>query len=759
MIEMCEARQTRNIVDIEELNLKYDVSNQKKMRIPGEDDFIKYKDLVLELLEDPESYSQGKSSSKFNKLKSKYHFTESKSFLFQIYLGLVERGEIVKDDSIRLLLQTKKGRSQSGVLVITIFTSPYPEYTNSKGECVKQAFSCAFNCSYCPNEPGMPRSYLKSEPGVLRATRNEWDCVSQMHDRMGALYKIGHLVDKLEVIVLGGTWSSYPLEYREEFIRDMYYAANTFNKLGRERKSLKDEKIINITTSAKVIGLTLETRPDTISRQEIKRLRMYGCTRIQLGVQHIDEEILEKINRQCKTTKTINAIKLLKNCGFKIDIHLMPNLPGSSPEIDRNMILENFIKVNECKVIPKYSSWVDWWNKKPSEISHEYILERPDLQTDQWKIYPLSVVPYSDVAKWYEEGTYKPYDPIELQNLLLDTKKNMLPWIRLNRVIRDITSDYIIASSDHPSLRNDLAEILKMNGEYCKCIRCREVKDKEHTDGILIIRKYNASEATEYFISYESVDLKTIYGFCRLRLCDPDIQTFPELNGCALIRELHVYGTLVEVNSSKEDASQHKGIGKKLIAKAEEIAKENGFNKTSVISGNGVKHYYEKLGYVEDNGLGDFMIKQLLDSSSDNIKIPGSWPIQEKVINDDSLKFEELDELTLLGSEDLVIKNSYVNEEIKLVENIMDEDLIDEDLLLEDEDMIIPEKIVIAEKKKACKNCTCGLAEELDEQVYVTDIKTRERRLVKKSACGNCYKGDAFRCSNCKYLGTLAFKE
>jgi hypothetical protein len=155
MIEMCEARQTRNIVDIEELNLKYDVSNQKKMRIPGEDDFIKYKDLVLELLEDPESYSQGKSSSKFNKLKSKYHFTESKSFLFQIYLGLVERGEIVKDDSIRLLLQTKKGRSQSGVLVITIFTSPYPEYTNSKGECVKQAFSCAFNCSYCPNEPGM----------------------------------------------------------------------------------------------------------------------------------------------------------------------------------------------------------------------------------------------------------------------------------------------------------------------------------------------------------------------------------------------------------------------------------------------------------------------------------------------------------------------------------------------------------------------------------------------------------------------------
>lgn len=607
-----EARQTRNIVDIEELNIKYDVLNQKKLKTPSKDDICKYKNMILEILENIDIYLDG--TSNFNKLKSKYKCAESKSFLFQIYLTLVENGDILyehKHEDIRTIFQTKKGRSQSGVLVITIFTSPYPEYNNSDGQTVKQEFSCSFNCSFCPNEPGMPRSYLKSEPGVLRATRNEFDCVSQMHDRMNTLYKIGHIIDKLEVIILGGTWSSYPLEYREEFIRDMYYAANTFSSSERQRLSLKEEKEINMKTMAKVIGLTLETRPDTITRQEIKRFRMYGCTRVQLGVQHIDENILKKINRKCTTNKTINAIKLLKNCGFKIDIHLMPNLPDSSPEIDREMLLENFIKVNCLKMEYKYKTWTDKLLFNPIEIHEDYELKRPDLQVDQWKIYPMAVVPYTQIAKWYEDGSYIPYDEIELQNLLLDTKKNMLPWIRLNRVIRDITSDYIIASSDHPSLRNDLAEILKSQNESCKCIRCREIKDKDHSEGIIVLRKYNASDGIEYFISYESSDLKTIYGFCRLRLCEADNLTFPELEGCAFVRELHVYGSLVEVSCQLLNKTQHRGIGKMLMTKAEEIAKNNNFKKISVIAGNGTKLYYQKIGYVQHKGDGDFMIKEM----------------------------------------------------------------------------------------------------------------------------------------------------
>lgn len=741
---MCEPRQTRNIVDIEELNYKYDVSNQKHFKRPTEDDIIKYKDLLEEILEDPETYM---SNSVFNKLKSKYKYTESKSFLFQIYLSLIERGELERNDAIRILLQTNKGRSQSGVLVITIFTSPYPEYTNSKGERVKQPFSCAFNCHYCPNEPGMPRSYLKSEPGVLRATRNEFDCVSQMHDRMNGLYKTGHLIDKLEIIVLGGTWSSYPLEYREEFIRDIYYAANVYQKEIRDRKSLLEEKKININTEARIIGLTLETRPDTITRQEIRRLRMYGCTRVQLGVQHIDNSILKKINRQCKTERTINAIKLLKNTGYKIDIHLMPNLPDSTPEIDRNMLLENFIKVNNLKQTVKYNTWYDWLRGvNPCEIIQEYTLERPDLQTDQWKIYPMAVVPHSEVARWYENGEYVPYSPTELQNLLLDTKKNMLPWIRLNRVVRDITSDYIIASSDHPSLRNDLAEILKSEGEYCKCIRCREVKGKKHSDGVVVIRKYNASEATEYFISYESVDMKTIYGFCRLRICTPDIETFSELKDCALIRELHVYGNLVEVDKNKVGASQHRGIGKKLMARAEEIAKEHSYKKISVIAGNGVKNYYEKLGYKQDSGEGDFMIKELYDDEEE-ISIPGAWP-KENILKPVTLPITPITPMQF--------------------DDIRDEDLIDENDLLSDEDLLPPVKTetVCPPKKKACKNCTCGRAESEDvdnpQEVptiyYVTDLKTRKKRPVIdpnfKSACGNCSKSDAFRCSGCPFNGT-----
>ena len=221
---------------------------------------------------------------------------------------MVKNDLITFSEKMRNILITKRNKSASGVLVITIFTSPYPKFTKN-GNIIRQEFSCKFNCFYCPNEPGMPRSYLKSEPGVLRGNRNNWDCVSQMHDRMNTLQKIGHYVDKLEVLVLGGTWTSYPLEYREEFVRDMYYAANTFNSLEkREKSSLDSEKRINVSSQTRVIGLTLETRPDTISKLELQRFRYYGCTRVQLGVQHINDDVLKKINRQCKHEKTVKAI-------------------------------------------------------------------------------------------------------------------------------------------------------------------------------------------------------------------------------------------------------------------------------------------------------------------------------------------------------------------------------------------------------------------------------------------------------------------
>ena len=206
------------------------------------------------------------------------------------------------------LLVKKASKSQSGVLVITVLTSPYPVVDGKK-----QKFSCAWNCYYCPNEPGQPRSYLHDEPAVKRANENGFDAVLQFTDRGATLAMNGHPVDKIELLVLGGTWTSYPLEYREEFVRDLFYAANTFGSRHahrrQERYSLAVEQKINESAACKIIGLTLETRPDTIDAEEVRRLRSYGCTRVQLGVQHTDDAVLRKINRGCYTEDTISALR------------------------------------------------------------------------------------------------------------------------------------------------------------------------------------------------------------------------------------------------------------------------------------------------------------------------------------------------------------------------------------------------------------------------------------------------------------------
>jgi ELP3 family radical SAM enzyme/protein acetyltransferase len=274
------------------------------------------------------------------------------------------------------LVSTKK-RSESGVNVITVLTSPYPE-VNGK----QQKFSCQWNCYYCPNEPGQPRSYLHDEPAVKRANTNRFDPFLQFMDRGFALKRKGHPVDKIELIVLGGTWESYPLEYREKFILELFFAANEFEryyvlkKTSRTKQSLLKEQEINENSSCRIIGITLETRPDTIDLDSIKTLRLFGCTRVQLGVQHTDNAILEKINRQSTIEDTKRAIRLLKNACYKVDVHLMPNLPGSSVEKDILMF--------------------------------ETMLYDPELQADQWKVYPCEVVPWTIIEKWFKNGDYVP---------------------------------------------------------------------------------------------------------------------------------------------------------------------------------------------------------------------------------------------------------------------------------------------------------------------------------------------------------------
>ncbi|KAJ1480544.1 hypothetical protein T484DRAFT_1657170 [Baffinella frigidus] len=465
------------------------------------------------------------------------------SGMVRAYRSLVEKGEMAENPALRALLVRKEVRSWSGVLVVTLFTSP-------------GNFSCPMDCHFCPNEVDengtqvLPRSYLSTEPGCKRGLANGFDCVRQVRDRVGSLNSIGHTVDKLEVLVLGGTWSYYPIAYQEDFVRDIYFAANTLEEVDanslRERGSMEEEQRLNEDTKFKVIGITLETRPDFITRAEIKRFRRYGCTRVQVGLQHTDDGILELINRKCTHADGVRALKLLKETCFKVDVHLMPDLPGSSPEMDKEMLGQ--------------------------------VLYDPDLDADYYKIYPTSVTPFTKIKEWYEDGSYKPYADVNDGALLLE----LLVWFK---------------------------------GQI------QEVKNAavDPRGAELVSRAHRASGGREIFLSFETTDRMTLLGFLRLRFNeDPDVNVFPELKGAALVRELHVYGTIVPTydDTEKEGGGapqqQHAGLGKRLLRWGEKLAWEAGFRKVAIISGVGVRKYYARFGYSLQ-GAGQYMIKTLVE--------------------------------------------------------------------------------------------------------------------------------------------------
>ena len=517
-----------------------------------------------------------------NKFQKIHKISPKLSQLFYIYRELRREKNLPENLSLEECLTIKSIRRSSGVMVITVLTSPYPKYKLPSGKIKTQRFSCKHNCYYCPNEPGQPRSYLKDEPAVSRANRNEFDPVRQFYDRASTYYTIGHPVDKIELLVLGGTWSEYPEQYQEEFITKLFYAANTFyDTRKREPLSLNEEQVINESAKCKIIGITLEMRPDSITPEEIIRLRHYGCTRVQIGIQHTDDEILKKMNRGCYLKDIERSIKLLKDSGYKIDGHFMPHIPFSTPEIDNKMF--------------------------------DLVINSPNLQVDQWKIYPCEVVPWTVIKKWHDEGKYKSYGQDKLIEVILNVKRKVHPWIRLNRVIRDIPNQYISGGNTVTNLRQHLHKILKDRGEKCRCIRCREVRNKkvDISDIILLVRQYDSSGGKEYFISFETSDENTIMGFVRLRLVEnSSVDFIKAIKGAALVRELHVYGNMKPLFKFKkeDDKTQHSGFGTLLMKKAEEIALNNGYKKIAVISGVGVKNYYRKLGYDKED---TFMVKNL----------------------------------------------------------------------------------------------------------------------------------------------------
>lgn len=579
-------------------------------------------------------------------------------------------------------LKVQNVRENSGVMVFSIFTSAYPSWTKTNPDGTKEIvygydktksenrgeFTCKYDCSFCPKDPDMPKSYIATEPGVARAVQNDFDPMKQIFDRGLQYLQQGHPVDKIEVIIQGGTINSYEPEYLLEFVRDIYWSFNVFmdyvfyDKLGanfltnfvefngkmlRGKLSLEEEIIFNETAPCRVIGLTPETRPDQINYSTIKFFRRIGATRIQLGVQHINDDILRYNNRGCYNKDTIRAIKMLKDNGFKSDIHIMCDLPHPDT-ISQEQMIE--------------------MDKQMLEI----INTDPNYKVDQIKIYPCVVTPHTTIKTWYDEGKYKPYGETikvdkdiwrkmtekeklahrlsnPLYSMILEYYSKIHPSIRVNRIIRDIPTNEICGGTTQTGMRSEIDRDMELLGLKSGDIRYREAgsyrhqnKSKTNTEPILKELVFESSGGTEYFLSWESNDTNPIlYSFLRLRLSANSGRTqtgrviFPELVDCAMIRELHTYGKVqpckenqsyyknnsILLDESNESKTQHKGFGKKLLARAEEIAISNGYNKIAVIAGVGVREYYRNNGYNIDSVEGCYQIKLLNNKKNAKIKI------------------------------------------------------------------------------------------------------------------------------------------
>jgi len=462
------------------------------------------------------------------------------------------------DKNLQKLLRKRKIRTLSGVSVITVLTKPYP---------------CPGRCVYCPSEPGMPKSYLSNEPGAMRAVLDNFSATDQVKTRLKSLAMQGHEIDKIEMIVLGGTFSFYEKKYKNEFIKELFDACN-----GVKSKSLSNAQEINETANSRIIGLSLETRPDHINEEEVKYFRKLGSTKVQLGVQHTNDKILEKIQRGEKRSDTVKAIQLLKDAGFKIATHLMPNLPGSTPELDIEMINEFF--------------------------------ENQDFKPDHIKLYPCVVTPYSELENWFKKGEFKTYSDETLMKILIEMKKIVPKYVRIERLLRDIPGESIIDGSKKTNFR----QILHSKSVKCRCIRCREIKDNnfEPKNVEFNLMEYDASNGKEFFLSYEDNTNNKLLSLLRLRFhsysFSGEPHFIPELNNASIIREVHTYGAQIKIGEGDSNKSQHSGLGRKLIEKAEDISKKAGYKRIAVISGIGTRNYYRKWGYKLE---GTYMIKEI----------------------------------------------------------------------------------------------------------------------------------------------------
>ncbi len=482
----------------------------------------------------------------------------NKSMLVTIYNEMVAAGEINADARLLERIRMKPMRTLSGVTTVTVLTKPYP---------------CPGKCIFCPTDVRMPKSYLPDEPGAMRGLEHEFDPYKQVRSRIEQLQSLGHPTDKIELLILGGTWSSYRRDYQEWFVKRCFDAMNdlttTFLPIGEEKVKegeLYKLQSFNETTHHRNVGLVIETRPDEINPNELRWLRHLGVTKVQMGAQSLDDHILEINKRGHDVQCTRRATALLRAAGFKIVLHWMPNLLGATPESDR----EDFARL---------------WN---------------DFCPDEIKIYPNQLLANAELYEYWQRGEFKPYTTQELIDLIADIKPTIPRYCRVNRVIRDIPSTNVVEGNRRTSLRQDIHDEMKRRGTHCECVRCREVRGKSVSAALLKLddMAYRIGTAEEHFISYLTPD-DQLAGFVRLSLPEKDSpQTgLSDLDGAALIREVHVYGQSLPVGAEKEGAAQHAGLGTHLLEEAESIAKANGFDRMAVISAVGTRGYYLERGF------------------------------------------------------------------------------------------------------------------------------------------------------------------
>lgn len=547
----------------------------------------------------------------------------SKDQLIQAYRQLAgTHGLLPFNQLILKFIQMKPVRTGSGVTPLTVLTKPFP---------------CPGQCIFCPNDVRMPKSYLSDEPGAQRAERNYFDPYLQTYNRLQAFHNIGHPVDKVELLILGGTWSFYPESYQIWFIKECFRALNAFttgqddrqkieqqyqlmehqltqqqdyamtndpaaNKdrsaahqidghllhkkynqvvsemyVAPERKAgfdqyqsatwaeLELEQQKNEDARCRSVGLVIETRPDNISPAEVKRIRRLGCTKTQIGVQSLNDEVLAKNNRGHNVAATRRAFRLLRQAGFKIHAHWMANLHGSSVAADKKDFLQLFAD--------------------------------PDFKPDELKIYPCSLIASAELMQYYQRGDWKPYSHQELLEVVSFGLAHTPAYCRLTRVIRDIPSTDIVEGNKLTNFRQIAQNEIENTGQHLQDIRSREIKnqavewDKLHFSVV----KYETSCSEEHFLQMD-FDQKLV-GFLRLSL--PTTESFiEELKGAALIREIHVYGPAQNIGQ-RDEKSQHRGVGSTLIQKAKELASMAGFGKMAVISAVGTRNYYRKQGFSD----------------------------------------------------------------------------------------------------------------------------------------------------------------